>query len=72
MNSVRRSMMFQIDGRGEKQRRRKLPIHPPQPEINAIQQHEQSYISTKLTQEQIKKMMQVIDEIRLRRHEDIL
>ncbi|MGE7113128.1 hypothetical protein [Lysinibacillus sp. NPDC047702] len=64
--------MFQIDGRGEKPCRKKLPIHSPQPEINAIRQHEQSYISTKLTQEQIKKMMRVIDEIRLRRHEDIL
>lgn len=63
---MRKSMMFQIDERGEKQRRRKLTIHSPQPEKNAIEQHEKSHISTKLTQEQIMKMMQVIDEIRLR------
>gem|GEM_PF-1264221 len=70
---MRRSLIFQIDGRGREQRfRTNLLTNTPQQKGESIHQHERSHISTKLTQEQIHKMMQVIEEIRLERYKERL
>ncbi|MGE7693957.1 hypothetical protein ACQKNC_07530 [Lysinibacillus sp. NPDC094177] len=66
-------MIFQIDGRGREQRlRTNLLTNISQQKEESIQQHELSHISTKLTQEQIHKMMQVIEEIRLKGYKERL
>jgi len=73
VNDVRRSLIFQIDGRGCEQRlRTKLLTNTPQQQEEFIHQHELAHISTKLTQEQIHKMMQVIEDIRLKRYKERL
>ncbi|MFJ6210263.1 hypothetical protein [Lysinibacillus sp. RC79] len=62
-------MIFQIDGREREQRlRTKLLMNTPQPKEGS----ELPHISTKLTQEQIHNMMQVIEEIRLKRYKERL
>ncbi|TDY01301.1 UNVERIFIED_CONTAM: hypothetical protein BJ099_112121 [Lysinibacillus xylanilyticus] len=70
---MRRSLIFQIDGRGREQRlRTKWLTNTPQQQEEFIHQYELPHISTKLTQEQIHKMMQVIEEIRLNRYKERL
>ncbi|MFJ8103213.1 hypothetical protein [Lysinibacillus sp. NPDC096212] len=70
---MRRSLIFQIDGRGYEQRlRTKLLTSTPQQQEEFIHQHELAHISTKLTQEQIHKMMQVVEDIRLKRYKERL
>ncbi|QQP14716.1 hypothetical protein FJQ98_12340 [Lysinibacillus agricola] len=65
--------MFQLDGRGREQHlRTKLLMNTSQQNGDSIQQHELPHISTKLTQEQIDNMMQVIEEIRLKRYKERL
>ncbi|MGE7691377.1 hypothetical protein ACQKMI_19470 [Lysinibacillus sp. NPDC097214] len=62
-------MIFQIDGRERKQRlRTKLLTNMPQEKVES----ELPHISTKLTSEQIHIMMQVIEEIRLKRYKERL
>ncbi|KOP69734.1 hypothetical protein AMS59_22725 [Lysinibacillus sp. FJAT-14745] len=69
VNDVRRSLIFQIDGREREQRlRTKLLMNTPQPK----EESELPHISTKLTQEQIHNMMQVIEEIRLKGYKEKL
>ncbi|MFJ8517108.1 hypothetical protein [Lysinibacillus xylanilyticus] len=66
-------MIFQIDGRGREQcLRTNLLTNTPRQQEEFIHQHELSHISTKLTQEQINKMMHVIEEIRLNRYKERL
>ncbi|QPQ31054.1 hypothetical protein [Lysinibacillus sp. JNUCC 51] len=66
-------MIFQIEGRGREQRlRTKWLTSSPQQQEEFNHQHELPHISTKLTQEQIHKMMQVIEEIRLNRYKERL
>ncbi|GAB0168111.1 hypothetical protein LSPCS325_15480 [Lysinibacillus sp. CTST325] len=66
-------MIFQIDGRECEQRlRTNLLTNTPQQQEEIIHQHELPHISSKLTQEQIHKMMQVIEEIRLERYKERL
>jgi len=73
VNDVRRSLIFQIDGRGREQcLRTNWLTNTPRQQEEFIHQHELSHISTKLTQEQINKMMQVIEEIRLNRYKERL
>lgn len=70
---MRRSVIFQIDGRGREQRlRTKLLTDIPQQKEVFIHQDELPHIATKLNQEQIHKMMQVIEEIRLKRYKETL
>ncbi|MGE7909678.1 hypothetical protein [Lysinibacillus xylanilyticus] len=70
---MRRSLIFQIDGRGREQcLRTNWLTNTSLQQEEFIQQHELSHISTKLTQEQILKMMQVIEEIRLNRYKERL
>ncbi|MFJ8511423.1 hypothetical protein [Lysinibacillus xylanilyticus] len=70
---MRRSLIFQIDGRGREQRlRTKWLTNTTQQQEEFIHQYELPHISTKLTQEQIHKMMQVIEEIRLNRYKERL
>ena len=70
---MRRSLIFQIDGRECEQRlRTNLLTNTPQQQEEFIHQHELPHISSKLTQEQIHKMMQVIEEIRLERYKERL
>ncbi|MFJ7734000.1 hypothetical protein ACIQXF_19245 [Lysinibacillus sp. NPDC097231] len=64
--------MYQLDGRGGEHRLRKLLIQVPQQNMDFIQQHEQPNITAGLTQEQIHKMMQIIEEIRLKGYEETL
>ncbi|MFB7157271.1 hypothetical protein [Lysinibacillus sp. NPDC056232] len=62
-------MIFQIDGREREQRLRpKLLTNTPQ----AKEGSELPHISTKLTLEQIHIMMQVVEEIRLKRYKERL
>ncbi|MGE7999757.1 hypothetical protein ACQKOF_13970 [Lysinibacillus sp. NPDC093190] len=62
-------MIFQIDGREREQRlRTKLLMNTSQPTEGSKLPH----ISTKLTQEQIHNMMQVIEGIRLKRYKERL
>lgn len=66
---MRRSLNFQIDGRKREQRfRTKLPTNTPQATVES----ELPPISTKLTLEQIQIMMEVIEEIRLKRYKERL
>jgi len=66
---VRRSLIFQIDGREREQRlRTKLLTDTPL----ARERSELPHISTRLTLEQIHKMMQVIEEIRLKGYKERL
>ena len=65
--------MIQIDGREREQRlRTEMLTNTPQQQEESIQQHELSHISGKLSQEQIYKMMQVIEGIRLERYKERL
>ncbi|MEB2301480.1 hypothetical protein LAV72_17890 [Lysinibacillus xylanilyticus] len=62
-------MIFQIDGREREQcLRTKLLTNIPQAKVES----ELPHISTKLTLEQIHIMMQVIEEIRLKRYKERL
>ncbi|MGE7093613.1 hypothetical protein ACQKII_19580 [Lysinibacillus sp. NPDC048646] len=60
---------FQIEGVGGGQKLREKTLEEPSPEKLAIsqKQYDLSRISDELTQEQVHKMMQVIEEIRLNR-----
>ncbi len=70
---MRRSWAFQIDGRESGQRlRMKLLSNTTQLKEETIQSHELSHTSTKLTQAQINEMMQVIENIRLKRYKERL
>lgn len=67
------SRVFQIDERESEQRlRRQLLLRTSQQEQEFTQRHELANTSATLTQEQIFKMMQVIEEIRLKRNEETL
>jgi len=69
VNDVRRSLVFLIDGRErERHLRTKLLTNTPQIKVES----ELPHISTKLTQEQIHIMMQVIEEIRLQPYKERL
>ena len=73
VSGVRMSMMFQIDERESELRlRRQLLLRTSQQELEFTQQHELPHTSATLTQEQIFKMMQVIEEIRLKPYEETL
>lgn len=66
---MRRSLIFQIDGREREQRlRTKVLTNTPQATVES----ELPHISTKLTLEQIQIMMEVIEEIRLKRYKERL
>ncbi|MEQ6355330.1 hypothetical protein ABNX05_11935 [Lysinibacillus sp. M3] len=62
-------MVFQIDGREREQRlRTKLLTNTPHGTVES----ELPHISTKLTLEQIQIMMEVVEEIRLKRYKERL
>jgi len=66
---VRKSLVFQIDGREREQRlRTNLLTNTPRGTVES----ELPNISTKLTLEQIQIMMEVIEEIRLKRYKERL
>lgn len=66
---MRRSLVFQIDGREREQRlRTKLLTNTSQGTVES----ELPHISTKLTLEQIQIMMEVVEEIRLKRYKERL
>lgn len=69
MSGVRKSLVFQIDGREREQRlRTKLLTNISQGTVES----ELPHISTKLTLEQIQIMMEVVEEIRLKRYKERL
>jgi len=73
VSGVGMSMVFQIDeGENEQHLRRQLLLRTFQQEQEFTQRHELAHTSATLTQEQIFKMMQVIEEIRLKRYEETL
>lgn len=65
---MRRSI-FQIDGR-EREQRLRTNLFTDIPQLK--EGSELPHISTKLTEEQIHNMMQVIEEIRLKRYKERL
>ncbi|EON72721.1 hypothetical protein H131_11298 [Lysinibacillus sphaericus OT4b.31] len=66
---VREILKYPIEGGGGGQKLREKTLEaPPQEKLDILhKQCDLSHISTELSQEQVQKMMQVIEEIRLNR-----